>query len=163
VEKAIKEIVSDLPQQVRDLVKIDAQKAGNVNIHSVDVEHVFDDKARDIFGNEPLHFAVRSNAVFLAVGAGSLAALKQALAVQPGTAAMVRVDAAVSRLIPLMAKDQPAAPNAAKEAFGKNAGDDRVRFSISGGKALTTEVHLNPAVLKFFVLVGEAGKNTSRK
>src|SRR5262249_28396547 len=70
VEKAIKELVPTLPQNVRDLVKMDAQKVGDVNIHSVEIDRVIDDKAREIFGNEPLHFTVRSNAIFLAAGEG---------------------------------------------------------------------------------------------
>jgi hypothetical protein len=161
VEQTVKELVKDLPEQVRDLVKIDAQKAGNVNIHSVEIDRVIDDKARDVFGNEPLHFAVRSNALFLAAGEGGLAALKQALDAKAGQAELVRLDMAVARLAPLMARDQPAAPQAAKDAF-KNPGDDRISVRVSGGDTLKTEIHAKVAVLKFLALIGEA-KQTSRK
>jgi hypothetical protein len=161
VEQAVKDLVKDLPQNVRDLVKIDAQKAGNVNIHAVEIDRVIDDKAREVLGNEPLHFAVRSNAIFLAAGEGNLAALKQALDAKPGQVDMVRLDVALARLAPLMSRDQPAAPQAAKDAF-KNPGDDRITVRVSGGDALKTEVHAKVAVLKFLAIVGEA-KQTSRK
>src|SRR5262249_45581704 len=137
IEKTLKELIQNLPQQVRDLVKMDAAKAANVNIHSVEIDRVRDEKVQEIlgkfFGNEPLHFAVRSNAIMLAGGEGGLAALKRALDTKPGQAAPIHLALAAARLVPLMAKDQPAAPNAAKEAFGKHPGDDKVRFSLSGG------------------------------
>src|SRR5205807_1013243 len=79
-----------------------------------------------------------------------VAGLKHALTAQPGTAGMVRLDVAAARWVPLMAHDQPAAPKAAKEAFGKTPNDDRVQLSISGGTALKAEFHIQAGILKFY-------------
>jgi len=146
---------------VSDLIKIDAQKAGDVNIHAVEIDRVLDDNARELFGNEPVHFAVRANAIFVAAGEGNLAALKQALSVQPAPSDIVRLDVALSRLVPLMAKEQPAAPNASKEAF-KNPGDDRIRLRATGGQALKADVHAKTAVLKFMSLIEKAKQNNEK-
>jgi hypothetical protein len=163
VEQAVKDIVKDLPPQQRDLVKIDAQKAQDVNIHEVDIDHALDDKAREVFGNEPLYFAVRANALYVALGEGSLNALKQSLAAKPGAAGMLRFDLSMARLAPLMASEQPDAPKAAEEAFGKDPNSDKLQIRVTGGDSLKTEIHVKPAVLKFLAIVGEASKRNTEK
>jgi hypothetical protein len=163
IEKTLKELIPNLPQEVRDRVKIDVDKAGNVNIHSVDIDRAAGGAmAREIFGNEPLHFAVRPNAMLLAVGEGGLPALKRALIAKPGQADLIHLGLAGAQLAPLMAKQQPAVPKAAEDAFGKNPGQDKVRFSVTGGNALKAEVHLKTAVLKFLVELGEARLNSEQ-
>lgn len=160
VEKAVREVIKDLPENAREVIKLDAQKAGNVAIHEV---KVMDDKAREMFGDEPLRFAIRSNAVYVALGENGLSALKEAMNASPATGGMFQLNLALARLAPIMAKDQPAAPKAAEDAFGKQAGSDQVRISVTGGKTLKTELHVKPAVLKFIAEIGEAAKNNSEK
>jgi hypothetical protein len=162
VEKTLKELVTNLPQEVRDLVKIDAEKASGVNIHRIEFDHFMDDNARKVFGNGAVYVAVRANAIFWAGGENGLDALKSALAAKPGPAGMIRFDLSLAHLAALMVKDQPAAPKAAEEAFGKAPGQDKIRVSVSGGNAIKTEIHVKPAVLKFFTLVNEAKQNSEK-
>src|SRR5262249_52086368 len=162
VEKTLKELITNLPQEVRDLVKIDAEKAGGVNIHRIEFDRFMDDNARNIFGNGALYVAVRANAIFWAGGENGLDALKSALAAKPGSAGMIRFDLSLAHLAPLMVKDQPAAPKVAEVVFGKAPGEDKIRVSGSGGNAIKTEIHFKPAVLKFLVQMNEAKKNSEK-
>lgn len=162
VEKTVKELISNLPQEVRDLVKIDAEKAGGVHIHRIEFDRFMDDNARAVFGNGALFVAVRANAIFWAGGENGLEALKSALTAQPGSAGMIRFDLSLAHVAALMAKEQPAAPKAAEEAFGKAPGQDKIRVSVTGGAAIKTEIHVKPAVLKFFALIGEAKQNSEK-
>jgi hypothetical protein len=158
----LKEIVKDLPQEVRDLVKIDADKTGNVNIHRIEFDRFLDDNARTVFGNGAVFVAVRSNAIYWAVGENGLEALKAALAAKPGTAGLFQLNVSLAQLVPIMAKHQPAAPKAAEEAFAKNPGADKISVSVTGGKALKAEVHVKAAVLKFLAALHEANANSEQ-
>jgi hypothetical protein len=163
VEKTVKEVVKDLPDQIRDAIKLDAQKVGEVNIHSVDIDRFLDDSAREMFGNEPIYFAVRANAIYLAAGENSLKAIKEALAAKPGTTRMIHIDLSMARLAQLMARDNPDAPQAAEKVFGKGEHGDRISIVLEGGKALKARISLKPAVLKFFHELEEAKKSSDDK
>jgi hypothetical protein len=160
VDKAVRDVVKDLPENAREIIKLDAQKVGDVAIHEV---KVMDDNIRETFGDEPLRVAIRSNALYVALGENGLAALKEAMNAPPASAGMFQLNVALAHLAPIMAKEQPAAPKAAEDAFGKHAGSDKVRISVNGGSTLKTEVHVKPAVLKFFTEIGEGSKRTSEK
>jgi hypothetical protein len=163
VEKTIKEVVKDLPAQIRDAIKLDAEKAGAVNIHGVEIDRFLDDSARELFGNEPIYFAVRSNALYLAAGEDSLKAIKEALAAKPGTARMIQIDLSMARLAQLMARDNPDAPKAAEKAFAKGEEGDRVHIVLEGGSAFKARISIKPAVLKFFHELEEAKKSDDDK
>jgi hypothetical protein len=163
VERTIKEIVKDLPEEIRDVIKLDAHKAGDVNIHGVEVDRFLDDAAREMFGEEPIYFAVRSNAIYLAAGENSLKAIKEALDAKPGTTRMIHIDLSMAKLARLMARDNPDAPKAAEEAFGKEQEGDRISITLEGGKALKAKLSIKPMVLKFFRLLEEAKKDSDDK
>jgi hypothetical protein len=156
VEKTLKEIITGLPEQVRDLVKFDADKAGGTPIHKVDFEHFMDDNARTIFGNGSLYVALRSNALYWAGGENGLEAMKSALSAKPGTAGVLKWNLSLANLAPLMAKEQPGAVKAATDAFGKNPDQDKIQFTVTGGNELKAEIHIKAAVLKFFATIAEA-------
>jgi hypothetical protein len=156
VEKTLKEIITGLPEQVRDMVKFDADKAGGTPIHKVDFEHFMDDNARTIFGNGALYVALRSNALYWSGGEDGLEAMKSALSAQPGATGALKLNLSLANLAPLMVKDQPGAVKAAADAFGKNPGQDKIQFTVTGGNALKAEIHVKAAVLKFFASIAEA-------
>jgi hypothetical protein len=160
VDKAVHEIVKDLPEHAREVIKLDAQKADGAAVHEVTIK---DPKLREIFGDEPLRFTVRSNALYLALGENGASALKEAMNTKPATAGMFQLNLAVARLAPIIAREQPAAPKVAEEAFGKDAGSDKIHVSVTGGTTLKTELHVKPAVLKFIAAIGEAAKGNGEK
>ena len=155
VEKTLKEIITGLPEQVRDLVKFDADKAGETAIHKLDFDHFMDDNARTILGNGAVYVALRANAIYFGAGENGLDAIKGAINAKPGTAAVLQWNLSLAKLASLMIKEQPGAAKAAAEAFGKNAGQDKIQFSVTGGSALKAEIRAKTAVLKFFALIAE--------
>jgi hypothetical protein len=155
VEKTLKEIITGLPDQVRDMVKFDADKAGETAIHKVDFEHFMDDNARSIFGNGDLYVALRANAIYFGVGENGLDAIKGALNAKPGATPVLQWNLSLAKLAPLMIKQQPGAARAAAEAFGKNPGQDQIQFSVTGGATLKAEFRAKTTVLKFFTLIAE--------
>jgi hypothetical protein len=162
LEQTLKGVIKDLPEEHRKMIKMDAQKAGDISINQVDVQHVLDEKARGLFGTGPVYFAVRSNALFVSLGEHALSTLKESLAAQPGTGQLFHMELAMTRLAKLIANDQPAAPKAAETAFGKNRDADKIRISFEGGQSLKAQVSIQPMVIRFFSLLEEAKKDSAR-
>src|SRR5262249_2656165 len=93
VEQGIKDLIqTDRPEDAQKLVTFNAEKAGPVNIHRIDASEFYDEDAKKMFGKEPIYFAVRSDAAFVAVGEEGLKALKDALVMEPKTARMLQVE-----------------------------------------------------------------------
>jgi hypothetical protein len=149
--------VKKAPQQATAKLSLDAAQAGAVNIHRINVENDLDAEAKKNLGENPLYFAVRDDALFFSLGDDGLAAIKEALSARPKTGAVMRMDLSMARLAGLMARDQPAAPDAAKEAFKGQAGD-RFTISLEGGEELRVKMEMKAAVLRFFALLEEAKK-----
>ncbi len=122
-----------LPADVQELVKLDADKAGDVAIHRIDVQKKADANFRRVLGDNPVYFAIRPDAVLVALGDKGLDALKEALAAKPKAAMPLRVDVSVARLL-AMCPD--AAVAKAAEAFAKEKGSDKISITVEGGKAL---------------------------
>ena len=58
-----------------------------------------------------------------------------------------------------MAKDQKAAPAAARKAFGEDKGDDKIRLTLEGGKVLKARLEMKTAVIKFFRLMEQGERS----
>ncbi len=156
IEQAIKELVKGLPEEVRDLVKFDAEKVGEVNIHRIDAEKFINEEDRALFGTEPIYLAISSRAMYAAGGEHGLKALKEALTLGPKAAPLLQTEVSLGRLAALMARDQKAAPKAAEEAFGQDKDKDKVRIIVEGGQALKVRISMKAHVIKFFQLLQEA-------
>ena len=152
VEKALRDAIRDLPEAERNKVRLDAEKAGDVAIHRLEVKDA-DADFKKTFGEGPAYVAVRSDAAFLALGENALGVLKEALTVQPKVGKPAQFEMAVSRLAETMAKEQPKAPKAAREAFGKGKGDDKLWFALEAGKELRLRFAMKAQVLRFFHLL----------
>jgi hypothetical protein len=147
VEKTVRELLKDLPPADRDLVKWDAETAGDVKIHRVDAQSKFDAQARQVFGEHPMYVAFRPDAVLLTVGEQGLQAIKEAVGAGPTAAAPVQFHLAVARLAPAFAKT-PEQQDAVRKAFGTdNAGN--VRVTLQGGGALTLRFAADLSILRF--------------
>jgi hypothetical protein len=159
IEKALKDIASMLPAEIRDKaqLKIDREKVGSVNIHSARPDNP-DPNAEKLLGDTSLYFAFRDDAAFIATGDKALDALKAALAATPKPGAVFQLNASVAQLIPLMqGVNQQVAEAAAKKAF-KEQGSDRVRISIEGGDTLKLKATAKTALLQFLGEVVAAQK-----
>ena len=154
VRDLLDQTTKDLPPQVRDLIKLDADSVGNVKIHRFDVGPAFDPKAAEVFGQSPVHVAIRNDAAFVSVGEEGLAAIKKAVASQAaGAAPPLAFEVAVARLAPLMGKALNSS-DAGSNAFAND--DGRITVRLEGGAALTAQVTAKLSVLQFFG--GIAGK-----
>jgi hypothetical protein len=161
IEKVVKDLHKELPAGERDKVKLDFDKAGSVAIHRVEVDRKeLDAGAREAFGDSPyLYVAFRGDALLASFGGDkALAALKDAVGRDPKAGRAMQVELSLSRLAPLMAREQKGAVEAARKAFGDKKDSDKVLFTIEGGKALKVRWASRAQVVKFGVLLDEARK-----
>jgi hypothetical protein len=154
IDGVVRDLIKGLPEDARKLIKLDADSAGDVKIHRLDVQQAFDEDARKTFGDNPFYVALRPDALLVAGGEGGLHALKEALSVKPGVAPPVELDLSLARFVPLMGKKQKTDPAAAaQKAFGDDREHDKLHVRLEGGKALKISVKMDAAVLKFFGLM----------
>jgi hypothetical protein len=157
LEKALRELVEKIPEEAKGKITLDADKAGAVNIHRLNVEADLDAGARATLGKNPAFVAVREDAVFFAVGDGGLKAIKEAVAARPKSGPVMHLEMAMKHVASLMARDRKEAPEAAREAFkGKNKDLDKVYLTLEGGQALRLRAGIKGPVLRFFSLMEEA-------
>jgi hypothetical protein len=158
LDQAIRASVAKLPEKEREKIKLDAENAGAVKIHRLDVAKQFDAKAKELLGENPIYVAVRDDALFLALGENGLKALHGAVKAKPKAAPLVDVEMSLSRLATLIGRTQKAAPDAASKAFGKDKDDDKVSLTLTGGKALQLRAGMKGPVIRFFSLIDKAEK-----
>jgi hypothetical protein len=156
IDKAVRDVIAGLPEDKRKEVHFDADKAGSVAIHRVDVSDP-DAKTRDAFGpNAAGYFAVRPDAIVFAVGGNALAAVKEVIALEPKPGKPFLLDMALARMAPLMEHDNPGAVKAAEEAFGADKHADQLRIGLEGGKSLRLSVRITPQAVNFFSQLKDA-------
>jgi hypothetical protein len=157
VDRAFHDVVKGLREGDRARIKLDADQAGAVKIHRLDVQKDFDEKARQAFGDNPLYLALGPDAALLVFGADGAATVKKALAARPGAAEPLRLEVSMARLAPAIAIDRKDskgdAVKAAREAFGEDRDADRVGLVLEGGKALRLRLSMKGQVLKFISLL----------
>jgi hypothetical protein len=159
IEDALRAIVAVLPPQLKEPIKLDAESAGDVKIHRLDVQARFDNGGKELVGNHPIYVAIRPNMVVTGVGPDGLKAVKEALKAQPATGGLLQLDVSMARLAPGLAKiaagrgDKNAAEyieKAAKDAFaGGNQMADQIHVVVSGGGRLDAKVTIKAPVLVF--------------
>jgi hypothetical protein len=157
IEKTLRDLVAKLPEAERSRIQVDADRAGDTNIHRIDAGKNFDKDAREKFGDSPLYLAFRKDAMLVSLGEGGLEAIKQALAGAAAAAPGLEIDVAVARLAPLMGKSHKQDPRqAAQKAFGAAGKDrDRIRITLTGGQGLKLRMEMSSAVLQFMHMLDE--------
>src|SRR5260370_16139234 len=110
-EKVLRSLREQVPEAEREKIKLDAETAGSVKIHRLDVQGQFDEHAKKLFGSNPVYVGFRSDALFVAGGDGGLTLLKDAVAAKPGVLPPLKVDVSIARLAPLMCEKQKADMN----------------------------------------------------
>ena len=149
--KTIFQILKELPAEDKNQLKLNADKSGDVAIHRLDLKTQFDAKTKEIFGDHPIYFAFRKDAVYLALGEGGLKAIKQAVVAPTVTGPPVMMDMSLARLVQLMAKTDEKFKGMEKLLEGKN---DRLRMTMDGGELLRVRLEMNLAVV---AAIGQAG------
>jgi hypothetical protein len=158
IDQALRELLKELPGEQRGRIKIDAETAGDVKIHRIDVQKDLDEHARKNFGDNPFYVAVRSDALFIAGGDNGLAALKEALVAKPATAPLLRFDVSLARLASVMGKKKVDPQEAAHKIFsGDDKDNDKIHLTVEGGKTLKIRLDLKTPVIKFMRLIDPQG------
>jgi hypothetical protein len=160
VDRAFHEVVKGLREGDRARIKLDADRAGSVNIHRLDVQQDFDENGRQAFGDNPLYLAIGPDAAFLVFGADGAETVKKALAAGSAAAEPLRLEVSMARLAPAIAIDRKdtsgAVVKAARGAFGDDRDADRVRVVLEGGKAFRLRLSMKGQVLKFISQLDKA-------
>jgi hypothetical protein len=152
IEGLVKELIAEVPEKERAMIKLDASSVGEFKVHRLDVASNFDADARRIFGDNPIYFAFRKDALLVSAGENGLPALSEALLAGPAAAPMARANLNLKGLVPLM-KTDPRAESEAKKSF-LQAGDDAVTLTVNGGEALKVHVEVTGAVFQFLAALG---------
>jgi hypothetical protein len=153
MEKVARDLLREMPAEVKNLVKLDVDKVGSVKIHQIDLGKFLPEEVRQVFGESPLYVAIRPDAVFAAFGDQGLSSIKEAVTVQPKVAAPLQLDVSVARLAALFGQKEPGVLQAAEQAFGQERNSDKVRLILEGGKTLRLRLEGKAQVLKFIGLL----------
>src|SRR5262249_34370222 len=113
LDKTVRELTADQPEDKRKDVHFDAAKVGAVAIHRLELPNTPEEKGKSPFGRE-VYFAFRPDALVFAVGGDALGAVKEAVALPPRPGKPLLLEMATARMVPLMEKDSPGAAKAAE-------------------------------------------------
>jgi hypothetical protein len=167
IAKIVRDVITQVaPQTEKAKIKFDADKVGEVAIHRVTLEKEVDKKFKKAFGDDPVYFAFRDDALIITLGEGSQAAIKEAVAAKAKAGPLVQVDLAVGRLVPLLAASKRFAPaaQAAKEVFDEDAKDPgKVRITLAGGKSFTARLSVTASVIKFGIQAAKEARKRAQE
>jgi hypothetical protein len=159
LEKAFKKMVEkEAPADEQERIKWDADKAGNVNIHTYKFPgRGFLDPSK-VFGNDKcvLAIAFAPKGVFVVIGPDAIATMKDALAVKPAESPVLDVVLNPSRMVKFADKIEPGGGLAVERGLGK---EDKLvsaaSLRVTGGKELNVRLGLNLRTLGRSVVADE--------
>jgi hypothetical protein len=159
VHDLITDALKTMPAEQKDKVHLDETSVGGVKVHRFELPRdAKNEKAFDeVLGDNNLYVAFRKDAVFFAIGKEGLSTLKDAVAATGAKAGPVlRFDFDVPRMVPIIAKT-PAQRDLAQKLF-KSGEDGLIRFTITGGPALTARLTMRLNTLEFFAKAKDKGE-----
>jgi hypothetical protein len=156
IEQALKKILAKLPEEAKAPIALDVARSAGVNVHRITVEKgKMDEKQRKAFGEGPIYFAIRTDAVFVSFGPEALVALKEAVATAPKAGNPLQFEVSLARIAKLAGEQQKAFPGAAAKAF-KGNGSDKVRLSIEAGSVLKLKLNAKAQIVTLGALLKKA-------
>ena len=163
----LKDLVDKIPPEVKDLVRLDAESADDVKIHRIDAQKL-DPKFQDVFGDNPIYLAIRTDAAYLALGEEGLNVIKAALRSEPATAPTFRVEVGLVSILKLAAAinrdDAKVNIEKAIKSLDYTEGSDLYRVSVEGGDALRVsylaKTEAIKSIISFFTEVVRYAKPT---
>src|SRR5262249_55221609 len=105
IEQEARKLAAELPPGDRGRIKFDAETAGGVNIHRVELKGELGGQGKEIFGDNPVFVAFRDDAVLVGLGANGLAELKKALGVEPAPSGIAALTIHMKRLVKAVSLD----------------------------------------------------------
>jgi hypothetical protein len=156
LDVALRNVIKELPKTESAAVTPDVAKVGDVSIHRITPPNL-DEQAKKLLGDQPVYYAFRDDALLVAAGASGLDALKEAIQATPKAGQTMRLELSLARMAPLMTKEHPSAPAAAKKAFTQE-GSDKIVLTLQGGVAIQAKASLKAQIVTFFSLLDQADK-----
>jgi hypothetical protein len=150
IDAAFRDYAKVFKEKEQKLIKFDAQKIGNATVHEIDVSDKVDETVKGLFGAGPLYVAVRSDALYFAFGENATGVLKEALAAKPIAGPIVQSEMSLKRFAALYGLADPDIAKIAETAFAQGKGNDKVRVTVEGGKALRVRFSMKSDVLRFY-------------
>jgi hypothetical protein len=160
LEGFVKTIVSILPENEKKKFEIDAATAGDLKVHKIVVGNDLPPEQKKVFGSDSVYIAFRDDAMFVTFGADGLKYMKDIVGVQAKETPALSIQAALSRIAPLMdQKDRPSA-KIVQDVFGKNAqGTDTFTLKVEGGSKINLQLSLKGKLIEFAAKAQGMGGN----
>jgi hypothetical protein len=139
LEKVVKDTVKGLPKEVQGLVKLDAEKAGDLSVHVVTLPEVPQEVQKLIGQKAEIRVAFGAGAAFVAAGPGGLEQIKRAAGLKAAEAKGFDVQVNAAKVKKMTAH---LIPDEGARVFDMTLGqEDKLRslygVDITGGKELT--------------------------
>lgn len=145
-------LLKDFPKTEQVLIKLNAAKVGDVNIHRIDAQAQFDAKTKAAFGDNPIYVAFRKDAVFVVLGDDGLAAIKGAIAAPATSGPPIQFEMSLSRMAQVFATTD--ADRKTAEKLLRAGKSDRVRVTLEGGASLRIRLEAHLSVLETLSQLG---------
>jgi hypothetical protein len=159
LDSALRELAKTLPEREAGLIKFNAETAGDVKIHRIDVQVAFNDAARQVLGENPFYVAIMNDRILFSAGPEGLKALKDALSAEAKAGPLFQVEMSVSHFGPLLGQIAAAHGNpdalayiqkAVQEASADGGKDgDTLHISVEGGKNIKARYVVKAPAVKF--------------
>ncbi len=157
LSKSLPNMLKGLPKEVSDLVKLNASKVGDVDVHEIDLKDVVPEPFQKLTGAKPkVHIAIGKDRGIVTFGADSLGLLKQALEAKPtempaSTSILngKKLNVLVDEIVKAAGKEANLGQQEIElfKMFGEKENINMMEVSIKGGDKLTVRVSMGNSYL----------------
>jgi hypothetical protein len=154
MEKVLKDAFKGLPKEIQGIAKLDAEKAGDLNVHVITLPDVPDEVQKLVGKKAEVRVAFGAGAVYAAVGPDGLEQIKKAAALKPTTTKSADLLVNAAKLNTLLAGVMPGQGGGMwmTAMLGK---EDKLQsqfgIDVTGGKALSvTMTQYRMGLMGFF-------------
>lgn len=148
IEEVIKLLYKDLPDSEKKKLSLDFAKAGDTNVHKVDILIQPTDVKN--FGSEPGYLAISNDVILFAGGEKSLPLVNEALSSSAKPSPIFEFEIAFNKAAGLLTKEFADAVEVAEKIFKENPNSDKLKLTLEGGKELSLKMSMKSTVLTFF-------------
>lgn len=148
IEEVIKLLYKDLPDSEKKKLSLDFAKAGDTNVHKVDILVQPADVKN--FGSEPGYLAISNDVILFAGGEKSLPLVNEALSSSAKPSPIFEFEIAFNKAAGLLTKEFADAVEVAEKIFKENPNSDKLKLTLEGGKELSLKMSMKSTVLTFF-------------
>ncbi len=161
IEKLAKEFAPFIPEN-QAKIKFDVEKAGETPLHQI--VPPLEERAEKLFGKDSSVWLTTSDDLFVAGFGEDSAAVKKVTQATATPSPILSFETGVGRLMPVVENQvkPEQMKSLLKDAFadGKVAGNDTVKFLVTGGEKLTMTLTAKGRALKLLTLISKQKKES---